>query len=180
MRAEVGCTRNERAPGDRQVDEARGLAQVSADPERAVMRTHSRTSTLSERRLHVACRRAACGAPTRPDGHRTRRGVTGGPRTHVHVRCGCADHIFSARACAARAASNRVPQGPARRSGFARCALHPVSGCRVIKITICPSALHKASYIDLYTPERFVLTHDHLVAQRPPRTCAVYCSITYS
>lgn len=84
MRAEVGCTRNERAPGDRQVDEA--LAQVSADPERAVMRTHSRTSTLSERRLHVACRRAACGAPTRPDGHRTRRGVTGGPRTHVRTR----------------------------------------------------------------------------------------------
>ena len=95
MRAEVGCTRNERAPGDRQVDEA--LAQVSADPERAVMRTHSRTSTLSERRLHVACRRAACGAPTRPDGHRTRRGVTGGPRTHVRTTC----TSFSARACAA-------------------------------------------------------------------------------
>ena len=94
MRAEVGCTRNERAPGDRQVDEARGLAQVSADPERAVMRTHSRTSTLSERRLHVACRRAACGAPTRPDGHRTRRGVTGGPRTHVRCGC-CGPHLSS-------------------------------------------------------------------------------------
>jgi len=165
VRAEVGCTRNERAPGDRQVDEARGLAQVSADPERAVMRTHSRTSTLSERRLHVACRRAACGAPTRPDGHRTRRGVTGGPRTHVHVMCDVdvADHIFSARACAARAASNRVPQGPARRSGFARCALHPMSGCRVIKITICATALHRSLL------HRFVHTREIRFDTRPSR-----------